>query len=193
MQTDHHPTDEEIARRVQTGETAMFAILVERYEEKLLRYARRFLFDADDSQDMVQTVFIKAYEHIQSFDNKKRFSPWIYRIAHNEFLNAIKKKTKYPTIPFDFDILLPHLAAKQTTDGDLDREETKQLLDRCLEKIDVKYREPLVLHYFQELDYKEIADVLHIPISTVGVRLRRGKEKMKKLITRLEQSYDHDA
>ena len=83
-------TDEEIAALVQAGDQAVFGLLLERYEEKLMRYAKKFIPDQDDANDIVQEIFIKAYINIKSFDIKRKFSPWIYRIAHNEFLNAIK-------------------------------------------------------------------------------------------------------
>ena len=87
-------TDEEVAALVQKGDIDSFRILVERYDPKLTRYAKRFFFHGDDGKDIVQEVFIKAYVNIKSFDTARRFSPWIYRIAHNEFVNNIKKRQK---------------------------------------------------------------------------------------------------
>jgi len=84
-------TDEAIALRVQGGDGEVFGELIERYQAKLSRYARKFLLDPDDAADIVQDIFIKSYQNIQSFDATRRFSPWIYRIAHNEFVNALKK------------------------------------------------------------------------------------------------------
>lgn len=176
-------TDEEIAVLVQGGNIEVFAELVSRYEDKLSRYARKFLFDDEDAKDLVQDVFIKAYANIQSFEARQRFSPWIYRIAHNEFINAIKKRTRRETVSiFDFDLLLPHPVAKERADSEAERQELKRILDRSLEKIDIKYKEPLVLYYFEEMNYTEIAEILHIPVSTVGVRLQRGKVQLKKLV-----------
>src|ERR1043166_6670972 len=102
-------TDEQIALAVQAGTTERFGELIERYEAKLLRYVRKFLLDPEDAQDIVQDTFIKAYENLQSFDASRRFSPWIYRIAHNEFVNALKKKQSRRTMfTIDFDTLFPH-------------------------------------------------------------------------------------
>lgn len=171
--------DEDIARMVQKGKTESFGMLVERYEDKISRYARKFLFSYHDVEDLVQEVFIKAYTNIQSFDASRKFSPWIYRIAHNEFINAIKKKGKEPLPLFNLDILFPHLISQEEAKKKINKRETKKMLDKCLNKLGSKYREPLILRYFEGLDYKEIADILRIPISTVGIRLKRGKEKMK--------------
>ena len=177
--------DEAIAAAVQHGDLDAFRELVERYEPKMTRYARRFLFGSDDAKDLVQDVFIKAYVNIKSFDTDRRFSPWLYRIAHNEFVNALKKRTKERgnVSLFDFDTLFPHLSAKETADSPARQHEMKVMLERSLDTIPRKYKEPLMLYYFEELDYKEIADVLRIPVSTVGVRLQRGKAMLKKKVS----------
>ena len=180
----HDKTDEQIAAEVQRGDRESYRVLMERYEPKMSRYARRFLFQGDDIKDLVQDIFIKAYVNIRSFDATRRFSPWLYRIAHNEFVNAVKKKQKERenvTI-FDFDVLFPHLIAKETADGGISHQELKEMLDTSLDKLSPKYKEPLVLYYFEEMDYKAIADILRIPVSTVGVRLQRGKAMLKKMV-----------
>jgi RNA polymerase sigma-70 factor (ECF subfamily) len=173
--------DEEIASDVQHGDLESFGVLVERYEPKIARYARKFLFEREDVKDLVQDVFIKAYVNIQSFDPKRRFSPWIYRIAHNEFINALRKKTK-SSFTFDLDLVLPHVVAPETADEGAHKKDLKQILGRSLDELSPKYREPLVLFYFEDMDYKEIADILQIPVSTVGVRLARGKAMLEHIL-----------
>ena len=172
-------TDEEIAKRVQTGDIESFGVLVERYEEKLTRYARRFLFYAEEAEDIIQDVFMKAYANIRSFDATRKFSSWIYRIAHNECINAMKKRGKEAIPFFDPDTLFPHPVAKETADEGIRREELKALMEGNLERLDPKYREPLILFYYEEMDYKEIAEILRIPVSTVGVRLNRARAAIK--------------
>ena len=175
-------TDEEIAARVQNGDVDSFAILVDRYEKKITRYARKFLYSPDDVKDIVQDVFVKVYVNIKSFDVKQRFSPWIYRIAHNEFVNALKKKKSEKISFIDFDVLFPHPVASEAADAGVDRRDLRRLLDQSLEKIPAKYREPLVLYFFEEMSYREIADIMHLPASTVGIRLQRAKALLKKTV-----------
>jgi len=174
-------TDEKITRLVQSGNIELFGILVERYEKKMLRYGKKFLRSFEDIEDIVQEVFIKAYENIKSFDSKRKFSSWLYRIAHNEFINTIKKKSNNPLYLFDPDILFPHPVSKENSDKEINREELNKIINKYLDKLNLKYREPIILYYFEELSYKEIADILHIPIGTVAIRLKRGKEIMKKI------------
>ena len=175
-------TDETVAQRVQNGNVEAFALLVERYEKKITRYAKKFLSHPDDIKDIVQDVFVKVYVNIKSFDVKRRFSPWIYRIAHNEFVNALKKNKAAKLSFIDFDVLFPHPVAKETADSDVDRNDLRRMLDGYLEEMPVKYREPLVLYYFEEMSYREIADVMRLPVPTVGIRLQRGKLLLKEIV-----------
>jgi len=178
-------SDEELARQVIKGHLQKFGTLVERYTPKITRYVQKFLRTTDDAQDVVQNIFIKAYVNIQSFDVQRRFSPWLYRIAHNECINEVQKRGKEKISSFemfDLDIIAPYLHSRHTTDKDIQESETKQDVEKMLEKLSPKYREVLILYYLQDLEYKEISEVLHIPIATVGVRIKRAKEMARKNI-----------
>jgi RNA polymerase sigma-70 factor (ECF subfamily) len=179
-------SDEEIVLQVQKGDVEAFGTLMKRYEPKLTRYARKFLLDGGDAEDLVQEVFIKAYMNVRGFDPARRFSPWIYRIAHNVFVNAIKKRGTDKVSFFDLDVVFPHAVAKQATDDEAQKRELRESLDAHLSKIDRKYREPIVLYYYEDMDYQGIAETLQIPVSTVGVRLQRGKAALKKLAAKTE-------
>jgi len=182
-------TDEAIVSLVKKGDTASFGILVERYEEKMIRYGRRFLSNRDDLVDLVQEVFIKAFTNIQGFDTSLRFSPWLYRIAHNEFVNALKKKKKEPLSFFDdVDTLFPHLVSEKNLEDEAEQKEMRLMLEKFLDKLPSKYREPVVLYHFEEMSYQEISEILHIPISTVGVRLGRAKKQLQRFYSKSQQS-----
>jgi RNA polymerase sigma-70 factor (ECF subfamily) len=174
-------TDEEIVKTVQEGDIDAFGTLVERYEAKLLRYGRKFLSTREDIQDIVQDIFISTYKNIKSFNHSYRFSPWIYRIAHNAFVNALAKRSRNPLTLVDFDTFLPHPIYDDPDVAEKEREEIKDKINRGIEKLTPKYREILILNYLEELPYKEISTVLQIPVSTVGVRIKRAKEALRKI------------
>ena len=174
-------TDEDLVLRVKSGGIEAFGFLVERYENKMKRYARKFLFGYADIEDTVQKVFIKAYVNIQSFDTSRKFSSWLYRIAHNEFINAIKKKKREPLSLFNPDVIFPHPISKDRPDDFFEQKETKEMVKRSLSKLKPKMREVIVLYYYENLSYKEIADILHIPVSTIGVRISRAKKILKQI------------
>lgn len=180
-------TDEQIAADVQAGDIHAFGILVDRYEGKLTRYAYKFLFKADEVPDLVQDTFLRAYENLKGFDANRRFSPWIYRIAHNVFMNSLKKKRREPFRFFDADTIFPHPIAEERTDSDAERREMQQRIDTMLGTLREKYREPLVLFYFEALSYDEIAEVLGIPKATVGVRLKRGREMLRNAYGHMQE------
>lgn len=174
-------TDEQLVERVLSGSTELFAELVRRYEQKLLRYGRRFLSGREDIEDMVQEVFLKAYQNLRSFDRNRRFSPWIYRIAHNAFVNEMRRATRHPVVTFDADILLPN-RVQDSPEDEHDRAAMREVMRGFLGQLDAKYREPLVLYYFEEMSYAMISDILHLPVSTVGVRINRGRTALKRLL-----------
>ena len=179
-----HDSDEAIARLVQGGDIEAFGILVDRYEQKLLRYGRKFLARGEDIEDIVQDIFVSAYQNIQGFDSSLRVSAWLYRIAHNAFVNALRKDGRI-TFGVDLDSLVSHHGSADAPEAERDVKEMRILLERGLDMIAPKYREVLILHYFEELAYKDIADILQVPIGTISIRMKRGKEALK---AKIEQS-----
>lgn len=179
-----HDTDEQLVKRICDGGKELFGVLIDRYEEKITRYVKRFIQNEDDVSDIVQNVFIKVFINLQSFDIDRRFNPWIYRIAHNETVTFLSKKGNETVSYIDFDMLFPHPFAEETADKATLDEEMEKILSSSLSLIPLKYKEVLVLYYYEELSYQEIADILHIPVATVGVRLRRGREHLEKELKR---------
>ncbi len=181
---EHHvPPDEQLAEETQRGNKQAFNTLVERYENKIVRYGTKFLYNYDDVIDAVQDVFLRAYTNIQSFDTTRKFSTWLYRVAHNTFINIIKKKGREPVHFFDFDTFMQFSHPSPISlEEDLLVAEDNTELAKQLAALGPKYREPLVLYYFEDKTYEEIADIMHIPIATVGVRLKRARDMLRKTI-----------
>lgn len=182
-------TDEELANMIQKGDTEKFGELMNRYEKKLSHYGRRFLSNQDNIEDVVQEVFIKAYQNIQSFDISRSFSSWIYRIAHNTFINSLKKHQRGPLYVFDFDTIMAHPIYEDPTEKEREQKEMKVMLDKGLDQLSSDYKEIIILYYLEELSYKEISDILHIPIGTVGIRLKRAKVALQKICKKLGIEY----
>jgi len=127
-------TDEELVRLVLKNKTEVFDVLARRYEKKLLRYGRKFLYNYENIEDVVQSVFIKAYINIKSFNSSRKFSPWIYRIAHNEFINIIKKKKREPLFFFDTDFIFS-FSKKSNFLKDIEAREEKEEIEKHLKNI----------------------------------------------------------
>ncbi|MEI7688645.1 MAG: sigma-70 family RNA polymerase sigma factor [Candidatus Nomurabacteria bacterium] len=157
-----------------------FLCLSKRYEDKLLRYILRISkFSREDAEDVLQDVFIKTYYNLNGFDKDLQFSSWVYRIAHNETVSAIRKKVVRPTIALEVEDLERFGDAFDMT-KDIDNSFDRKYIDEALSKLDEKYREVLVLRFLDEKDYIEIADILKKPVSTIGNLILRGKKIFKE-------------
>lgn len=177
-------TDEEIVLLVQKGKKDYFGLIIERYTEKLNRYLNKFLSNKEDQQDLLQDIFVKCFININNFDTDQKFSSWIYRIAHNEAVNLLKKNSGRP---FSFDIFdealsFAHPKAKEDSENDTEKLLIKKYLDSILEEMDIKYKEIIILYFYEDFSYKDISDVLKIPVSLVGVRIQRGKKEIKRIL-----------
>ena len=181
MDSNENLIDEDVVISIQKGDIDLFGVLIERFEKKLTRYARKFISSNEDIEDAVQEVFIKAYTNIQSFDTDKKFSTWIYRIAHNTYVNIIRSKKNEKVSYVDLDEFFPNVSSNETADKDILIQENKEMITLCVKDLKPKYREIITLFYFDDMDYKTMSDIMGVPISTVGVRLRRAKEKLRQL------------
>lgn len=175
----HSKTDVELVG-MSLKDPDQFLCLTKRYEDKLLRYIIRISkFSREDSEDILQEVFIKTYFNLNEFDKELKFSSWIYRIAHNETVSAIRKKVVRPTISLDVEDMEKFGGVFDMT-KDIDNTLDRKMIDNALSNLDEKYREVLVLRFLDEKDYTEIADILKKPISTVGNLILRGKKLFKE-------------
>jgi RNA polymerase sigma-70 factor (ECF subfamily) len=175
------PTDEVYAVLAKQNDKEAFGVLVDRYEAKLLRYGKKFLSTRQDIEDLVQDIFVNAYRNIQSFDSSQKFSPWIYRIAHNAFIDGLRKNSRTPFILPDFDTFLAYPVSDDSSEKERNRQEIKLMIDKGLDQISPKYKEVLILYYLEELSYKEIAEIIQVPIGTVSTRVKRAKNELKKI------------
>lgn len=171
-------TDESIIVSVIAGDIDAYAEILTRYEAKLHRYVVYLIHNQTMADDVVQDTFIKAYQNLQGFNAKYKFSSWIYRIAHNEAMNAIKKVRHLTDDDIDE---LPESGYDQRVEELVDQDILKTHVQGCLSELDPRYREVIQLVYFEHMKYEEISDVLHVPTSTVGVWLSRAKKRLKEL------------
>lgn len=170
-------SDEALALHIQKNNGVGIEELIERYQKPLLRYALRLTSDDDLAEDAVQNTFISAYQNINSYDARRLFSPWIYRIAHNKTINEVRSRKPQTSLDEALEIADPKSAI--TMNEKLDGKALKAVLEQLVGRLDLKFREPLILRYFEEKSYEGISDILKIPKNTVGVRIKRGLEKLK--------------
>jgi len=176
-------TDEDIVEMVLNDQN-YFLGLIDRYENKLLRYILRISsFSYEEAEDTLQEVFINAYRNLNNFDHKLKFSSWIYRIAHNQVISSWRKKQARPQNITWEDVnegLLKNLIADLDLEKEIDSEYLKESIQKVFDGMDNKYREVLVLKFLEEKNYNEISDILKKPMGTVATLINRAKKQFQK-------------
>ena len=171
--------------------TDVFGELIDRYEAKLSRYVRRLSgLEKQSIEDVLQDSFIKVYTHLNDYDSRFSFSSWIYRITHNETINYLRKNKKQIIIPLETDDkestkLIDVLSSEIDLELEFERKERIKTIQKIINLLPGNYREVLVLRYMEDLDYKEISDILKIPMGTVATTINRAKKKFKELAKKM--------
>ncbi len=173
-------TDEEIVKLVQNGETEKYGLIIQNYQRKLYGYLRNLTNQSpEEIEDLTEEVLISAYQNLQSFETSKKFSSWIFRIAHNKAVDFFKKKKINTSDNNEYEEWLTG-GEKLLEEIEIE-EEQKNILMRCVENLELKYKEVILLYFIENKTYDEISDILKIPVNNVGVLLFRAKDKLKKL------------
>lgn len=187
----NNPTDNELAQRALAGSSQAYHQLVRRFERPLLSLIRRMVPDGVTAEDLAQEAFVKAFRHLDKYDSQRKFSSWLFKIAHNTTLDYLRRR-QLDTVPLevsreDGDGEWEVLPAPRTTSPDVraERREIAGALDTALAKLKPGYREVLLLRFQQGLAYHEIAEVTGLKMGTVKIHLHRAR---KLLAAELEQA-----
>ena len=160
------------------GDASAFEPLVARYERPLFAVALRLVANYEDARDVTQNAFIRAYEHLDSFDPDRRFFSWIYRIAVNESLNL--RRTRRPQE--ELGVGLQAAGGQAEAIKAIEAHETSARVEQALGRLTEEYREVIVLHYFAELSYEEISHAIGVPEKTVKSRLFSARQRLAGLL-----------
>jgi RNA polymerase sigma-70 factor (ECF subfamily) len=166
--------DPAVVRECLRGNRQAFAVLVQQYDKPVYNVALRMLRNPEDARDVAQTVFLKAFQGLESYDPKFRFYSWIYRIAINESLNVLRLRGREAG-PVDDQHPSDDPGPEQSlADGDTQR----AVLD-ALDRLKPEYRAVIVLRYFQDRSYEDIGQILGVEEKTVKSRLFTARQLMK--------------
>lgn len=178
-------TDEEVVQRT-LAEKEAFALLIERYEQKLLRYLERLgVGTKEDREDILQNAFIKAYKNLNSFDPTLAFSSWMYRITHNEAMSFFRAKRIRPQVALtnESEALLSELRDEDAdTSAAAELRLSREGLSKALAELPEAYRDALILRFFEERSYAEMSDILEMPIGTVSTLIHRAKRALREML-----------
>jgi RNA polymerase sigma-70 factor, ECF subfamily len=167
--------DVALTSRCLRGDSQAFEPLVKKYERVVFNVALRMVGNYEDARDIAQTTFVKAYEHLGTYDPQYRFFSWIYRIMRNECLNLLQRRK--PLMPLD-----PSLVSPENPQRDASARELSERVQVALMKLPPDYREVVILRHFGELTYQEMSAQLNVPEKTVKSRLYTARQRLGDLL-----------
>ena len=159
-----------------------YLCLMKRYEAKLLNYILKISnISREDGEDILQEVFIKAYQNLNDFDLNYKFSNWIYSIAHNATISAFRKKKVRPqTVSWEDKDLNNILESTLDVENTSLQKLTYKHILKIINQLPLKYKDVLILKFVEGKDYREISDILHKPMGTVATLINRAKKSLKQ-------------
>jgi RNA polymerase sigma-70 factor (ECF subfamily) len=176
-----HAADGALVERVLAGDRSAFGTLVERYQDKMLAYARYMGFDDADARDAVQDAFVRAFRHLRRCGDPNRFGGWLFKIVSNVCRTAGGNASRRRTDSLDAhgDSLV---ASGPPPDEELESSWLKSQVRRALDSVAPDQREALVLMYLHGHSVREIQEMTGASTSAVKMRLKRGREALEALL-----------
>ncbi len=170
-----------LIRRSQAGQADAFGELVKSHAGRAVSAAFLMLGCHHDALDASQEAFVRAWRHIRKFTGKSSFYTWYYAILRNHCLDRLRKRRKNPSIQLSDQ----HLEADNRSDPFLlaNRDEQAQQISKAILQLPMNHREIIIMSHFQEMSYKQIAELLDIPMGTVMSRLHNARKALRAKLT----------
>ena len=177
-------SDSEIVERVRAGETALYEILIRRYNQRLYRVARSILRNDVDAEDVMQEAYVRAYEHLSQFASEAKFSTWLTKIAIHEALARLRHSGRTADLDsmLDGNLQLTTQVTSRTPDPERQAygEELRLVLERAIDELPEIYRLVFVLRTVEGLAVAETAACLDVGPEVVKTRLHRARSLLRK-------------
>lgn len=171
-------SDQQLIARCQRGDRGAFEPLFRRYRDQAYGYALGLVGSPDDALDLTQEAFVRAYKALKRFRPDAPFEPWFFRILRNLCLNALRRRKTWQMVPWetvgDF-----QASQAEAPSASIERTEIQEAVWLALSELGSEQREIIVLKDFQDRSYKDIAEILDIPIGTVMSRLYYARQALK--------------
>ncbi len=169
-------SEREVIEQVKKGDKEAYQLIVVRYMKRAYYIALGFVHNPEDALDISQESFIRAFRKIKGFNTQMPFFPWFYKLMKNLCLDHIKRGFRIHEIP---------LERIQVSKEERNDRELKETLWRGIESLSFEQREVIILRYFQQMSYQEIAEITEKPIGTVMSTLYYAKKKLRGIVGKL--------
>jgi RNA polymerase sigma-70 factor (ECF subfamily) len=183
-------SDQHLVKQILGGSDEAFRELVRRYQRPVFSLIVRMVRDASDAEDLAQEVFVKAYRALQSYDPRRKFSSWLFKIAHNASIDRLRRK-QLATVPLETPdddaepLAFVADSRVETPDAAVERGELAQAFETALGRLRPEYREVMLLRFQQGMAYEEISEVTGLPLGTVKTHIHRARKALARDLERL--------
>jgi RNA polymerase sigma-70 factor (ECF subfamily) len=177
-------SDAEIIQQVLAGNTALFELLMRRYNERIYRAARSIVRDEQEAEDVMQQAYVNAFTHLRQFNGSAQFSTWLTRIAINEALARVRRRGRYETFDDDLSNVEPFMSTNpvQSPERQAFAGELRGLLEWAIDTLPDGMREVFVLRDVESLSTAEVAESLDVSEDVVKTRLSRGRAALRRAL-----------
>jgi RNA polymerase sigma-70 factor, ECF subfamily len=177
-------TDSEIVRQVLDGNTALFELLMRRYNERIYRAARSIVRDEQEAEDVMQQAYVNAFAHLHQFNGTAQFSTWLTRIAINEALARVRRQRRYEVLDESESNLEPFVVDQPSENPERQAftEELRRFLECAIDELPDGMREVFVLRDVEGMNTFEAAQCLGVSEDVVKTRLSRGRAMLRRLL-----------
>lgn len=175
--------DEEVVARVLNGETALFEILMRRYNQRLYRVARVILRDDSEAEDVMQDAYVRAYEHLHQFAGRAAFSTWLTRIAIHEALARKRRRGRMEeldALPSNGESMAIMRSTTPSPEIGTATAEARELLEAAIDHLPETYRTVVILREVEEMSVAETAESLGVSDAVIKTRLHRAHAMLRK-------------
>ena len=176
MEGESNSSDRQIIQEVLQGRSEAFSRLVEKYKRPVFNLVLRLTGSSQDAEDLAQETFLKAYSGLKRFDIQRRFFPWLFTIAVNTVRSHLKKN---PPVRHSLsDTAAAAIDPRSDPQRRLEKKQRRQQIADALQQLPVEQREAVVLRYYQDLSFNDIAAVCSVSVSTAKMRVYRGVQRL---------------
>lgn len=176
-------SDEEVVRRILSGETALFEVIMRRYNQRLYRAARAIIRDDSQAEDIMQAAYVRAYEHLDQFAARAPFGAWLTRIAINEALSRIRDKNHYGEPEGEGDPMDRFASSTPDPEQTAANTELSHVLEHLIEALPDANRSVFMLREVEGMNTAETADALDISEESVRIRLHRARLTLREALS----------
>jgi RNA polymerase sigma-70 factor (ECF subfamily) len=173
-------SDSELIQRILAGESQLYEVIIRRYNQRLYRVTRSMLLDPDESEDVIQETYVRAFEHLGQFEGRALFSTWLTKIAVYEALNRMKERRRRRALDSTLEQGFEQRDVMPNPEQERLAAETRAIIEDAIDRLPASYRSVFVMRWLEDMSTSETAQCLDLSEENVKTRLLRARQMLRR-------------